>query len=111
MALPTMKLANRRNMYTSVLIVFDNRENCKQCQPSLNGLVFTGVTLQFPQSKLVQGSTWKSNHVESPLSGVTIAKSMVIGPRNVKLQQDVPIKQGYILTASAEKRTTGNYSV
>ena len=44
MAPPTMKLANRSNMYTSVSIVFDNRENCKQCQPSLNGLVSTGVT-------------------------------------------------------------------
>ena len=43
MAPPTMKLANRSNVYTSVSIVFDNRENCKQCQPSLNGLVSTGV--------------------------------------------------------------------
>ena len=38
-----MKLANRSNVYTSVSIVFDNRENCKQCQPSLNRLVSTGV--------------------------------------------------------------------
>ena len=38
-----MKLANRSKVYTSVSIVFDNRENCKQCQPSLNGLVSTGV--------------------------------------------------------------------
>ena len=43
MAPPTMKLANRSNVYTSMSIVFDNRENCKQCQPSLNGLVSTGV--------------------------------------------------------------------
>ena len=43
MAPPTMKLANRSNVYTSVSIVFDHRENCKQCQPSLNGLVSTGV--------------------------------------------------------------------
>ena len=45
MAPPTMKLANRSNAYTSVSSVFDNRENCKQCQPSLNGLVSTGVLL------------------------------------------------------------------
>ena len=38
-----MKLANRSKVYTSMSIVFDNRENCKQCQPSLNGLVSTGV--------------------------------------------------------------------
>ena len=43
MAPPTMKLANRSKVYTSVSTVFDNRENCKQCQPSLNGLVSTGV--------------------------------------------------------------------
>ena len=43
MAPPTIKLANRSNVYTSVSIVFDNRENCKQCQPSLNRLVSTGV--------------------------------------------------------------------
>ena len=46
MAPPTMKLANLSKVYTSVSIVFDNRENCKQCQPSLNGLVFTGVVLK-----------------------------------------------------------------
>ena len=45
MAPPTMKLANRSKVYTSVSTVFDNRENCKQCQPSLNGLVSTGVSL------------------------------------------------------------------
>ena len=43
MAPPTMKLANRSNAYMSVSIVSDNRDNCKQCQPSLNGLVSTGV--------------------------------------------------------------------
>ena len=43
MTLATMKLANRSKVYTSVSIVFDNRENCKQCQPCLNGLVSTGV--------------------------------------------------------------------
>ena len=43
MAPPTMKLANRSKVYTSVSIVFDNRENCKQCQPNWSGLVSTGV--------------------------------------------------------------------
>ena len=43
MAPPTMKLANRSKVYTSMSTVFDNRENCKQCQPSLNGLVSTSV--------------------------------------------------------------------
>ena len=47
MAPPTMKLVNRSKVYTSVSIVFDNRENCKQCQPGLNGLVSTGVVKLF----------------------------------------------------------------
>ena len=40
---PTMKLANRSKVYTSVSTVFNNRENCKQFQPSLNRLVSTAV--------------------------------------------------------------------
>ena len=40
-------------MYTSVSIVFDNRENCKPCQPSLSGLVSTGVPVNV--SKILLG--------------------------------------------------------
>ena len=55
MAPPTMKLANRSNVYMSVSIVFDNRENCKQCQPSLNGLVSTGVLLHILSDVAISG--------------------------------------------------------
>ena len=45
MALPTMKLANRSKVYTSVSIVFDNRENCKTMSTKSERICVHGCNL------------------------------------------------------------------